>query len=76
MSFAKNMGKNIGINIMKHLGGKYTPGMLAMRQKLFDRAKQPATDAFNTASKSVSQKTIEATGDLIGNEIAYKIIKA
>ena len=47
--------------------------MLAMRQKLLDHAKQSATDAFKTTSKRVVQKAAEATGDLIGNNIAKKI---
>ena len=49
MSFAKNMSKNIGKNISKILGGKHS-------QKLFDHAKQSATDAFITASKRAIQK--------------------
>ena len=32
-------------------------------------------DAFKTASKSAIQKTGEANGDLVGNEIADKITK-
>ena len=40
------MGKNIGKNISKSLSGKYSPGMLGMRQKLLDHAKQSAEDAF------------------------------
>ena len=32
-----------------------------------------ATDAFKTTQKRAIQKTAEATGDLIGNEIADKI---
>ena len=32
-----------------------------------------ATDAIKTASKRAIQKTAEATGDLIGSEIADKI---
>ena len=35
--------------------------------------KKYTTDAIKTASKRVIQKTAEATGDLIGNEIADKI---
>ena len=31
---------------------------------------QSATNAFETASKRGTQKTAEATGDLIGNKIA------
>ena len=69
------MGKNIGKNINKNLSGKYSPGMLAMRQKLLDHAKKPVTDALKTSSKSVIQKITETTGDLIGNKIANKIIR-
>ena len=61
------MRNNIGKNIMKNLSGKY-------RQKLLDHAKQSATDALKTASKIQIHKTAEATGNLIGNEIADKII--
>ena len=75
MYFPKNMVKNIGKNVSKNLSGKYSPGMLAMRQKLLDHAKQSATDVLKTASKSAIQKTAEATGDLFGNKIANKIIK-
>ena len=73
LSFAKNMGKDISKNISKSLSGKYSPGMLAMRQKLLDHAKQSATNAFKTASKRAIQKTVEASDDLIGNKIANKI---
>ena len=75
LSFAKNMAKNIGKNISKSLSGKYSPGMLTMRQKLLDHAKQSATDALKTSSKRVIQKTAEATGDLIGNKIANEITR-
>ena len=43
-------------------------------QKLLDSAKKSTTDAIKTASKRAIQKTAEATGDLIGNTIADKII--
>ena len=39
-------------------------------------AKMSATDAIKTASKIVIQKTAEATGALIGNKIADRIISA
>ena len=39
LSFVKNMCKNFGKNISKSLSGKYSPSMLAMRQKLLDHAK-------------------------------------
>ena len=58
LSFAKNMVKN--------LSNKYG-------QKLLDRAKKSTADAIKTASKRAIRKTVEATSDLIGNEIADKI---
>ena len=58
LSFAKNMGKN--------LGNKYS-------QKLLDTAKKPTTNAIKAASKRAIQKAAKATGDLIGNKIANKI---
>ena len=42
-------------------------------KKLVGTAKKSATDAIKTASKRAIQKTAEAAGDLIGNEIADKI---
>ena len=58
MSFAKNIGKN--------LSNKYG-------KKNIDTAKKSTTDAIKTASKRAIQKTAEATGDLIGNNIVDKI---
>ena len=58
LSFAKNMGKS--------LSNKYG-------QKHLDSAKKSTTDVIKTASKRAIRKTAEATGDLIGNEIADKI---
>ena len=52
--FAKNMGKN-GSN-------KYG-------QKLLNSAKKSTTDAIKTASKKAIQKTVEATGNLIGTKL-------
>ena len=51
------------------MSGKYS-------QKLFDHAKQSATDGLKTTSKRVIQKTAEATGDLIGNKIPNSITKS
>ena len=45
-------------------------------KKPLDCAKQPATDALKTSSKSVIQKTAEATDDLVGIEIANRITKS
>ena len=74
MSLPKNMGKNIltilniGENINEKLSRKYS-------QKLLDHAKRSATDALKISSERFIQKTPEATGDLIGNKIASRIIK-
>ena len=65
LSFAKNMTKNIGENISNNFSGKYS-------QKLFDHAKQSAAGVFKTASKRVIQKTVEATGDFVGNKLLIK----
>ena len=70
--FTENMGRHIG---SKNLNKKFRR---KNSQKLFDHAKQSATDAFKTASKKKKQtiqETIEATGDLIGNKIWAKITK-
>ena len=69
------MGKKIGKNISKNLSGKYSPGMLAMRQKLLDYAEKSATDPRKSSSKRVIQKTAEATDNLIGNKSPNKITK-
>ena len=45
--------KKLGENTSKSLSSKYSPGMLATRQKLLDHAKQSATDALKTSSKRV-----------------------
>ena len=59
LSFAKNIGKNSS--------SKYS-------QKPVDSAKKSAIDAIKTASKRAIQKATEATGDLIDNKTADKII--
>ena len=69
MPFAKNMGNFVGIDITRNLSSIYS-------QKLFDYAKQSATDVLKTVSEKASQNAVEATGYLIDNEIANKIIKA
>ena len=42
-------------------------------KKLMDNATKVGMDAAKATSKRVVQKTAEATGDLIGNEMADKI---
>ena len=44
-------------------------------QKLFDSAQKSTTVAMKTASKRAIQKTVGATGDLIGNKIVDKITR-
>ena len=68
LSFTRNLGKNIDKNISKNLCSKYN-------QKLLDHAKQSAKDVLKTNSKRVIQKRAEATGDLIDNKIADRIMK-
>ena len=75
LPFDENMTKSIGKNISKNLSDKYSPGMLAMRQKRLDHAKQSATDAFKSASKRAIQESTEATGDLTGNKLRNRITK-
>ena len=55
-NITKNVGKVIDENISKSLGGKYSPGMLARCQKLFDHAKKSSTDALKTFSKELFKK--------------------
>ena len=50
------MDKSIGKNISKSLSGKYDPGILAIRQKLLDHAKQSEEDAIKSSSKRFIQK--------------------
>ena len=47
--------------------------MLAILQKLLNRAKKSTTDALKTDSKRAIQKTAESTGDLVSNKTANKI---
>ena len=69
LSFSKNIGKNV----IKNLSGKYSPCMLAVRQKLLNHAKQSATDVTKTASNRAIRITAAETADLICNKIANKI---
>ena len=68
LSFARNIVTHAA-KVAKNMSNKYG-------QKLADTAKKSATDAIKTASKRAIQKTAEATGDLVGNEIADKIMSA
>ena len=54
------------LSFAKKIGNKYD-------KKLMDTTTKTGIDAAKTVSKILVQKTAEATGDLIGNEIADKI---
>ena len=54
------------LSFIRKCGNKYG-------KKLMDTTTKTEIDAAKTASKRVVQKTAEATGDLIGKEIADKI---
>ena len=58
LSFAKNIGKSLS-----NKSG----------QKLINSDEKSTADAIKTASKRATQKTAEATGDLISNKIVDKI---
>ena len=66
MDFAKTMGTH-ATRVAKNLNNKYG-------QKLVDTAKISATNALKIACKRAIQKTAKASGYLVGNFIAYKII--
>ena len=69
MSFAKNISKYIGKNIIKNLCVKCIKYFLIM-------VKKSTTDAIKTStSNRATKKTAESIGDLIGNNIANKITK-
>ena len=59
LSFSENIG-TYGAKVAKSMSNKYS-------QKLANAAKKSATDPIKAASKRAIQKTVEATGDLIGN---------
>ena len=69
LSFAKNMGWNIGKNIRNILSSKYS-------QKLIDHAKKSSTHSLKTASKrAIEKKKTEPTSDLMRNKITDRITK-
>ena len=53
----------IFLSFTRNLSDKYG-------KKLLDTAKNTPLDAAKTASKKVIHKTVEATGEVIGNKIA------
>ena len=65
LSCARNLGTH-ATKVAKHLSNKYG-------QKLADSAKNSATDTLKIAGKRATQKTAEASGDLVDNFIADEI---
>ena len=65
LSFAKSIGTH-ATKIPEHMSNKYS-------QKLLHSAKRSTIDAIKTTSKRATQKTAEATCDLIRNKISDKI---
>ena len=59
MSFTRNIENNTSKNVID--------------RKLQNDNKQSATEPLKTTSKRVTRKAVEATGKLIGNEIADKV---
>ena len=68
LPFTRNIGENIGKNLNKNWSSKCS-------QTRLHHAKQLAADAPKSYSKRGIQKTVEATGDLIGNKIVNRITK-
>ena len=58
----KTIGNNFAKNINKNLSSEYS-------QKLLDCARKYGVDAIKAASKKAIQKTVESTGDSIGNNL-------
>ena len=69
-SFAENIGKNTD----KKLSGKYNEILDQDKKATATHATKVATDALKTVFKRAFQKTAEATGNLISNKDASKII--
>ena len=61
-----NTATKTGINAAKKFGDKHDKNLMVT-------AKKQGTNLAKTASKKIVEKSAEAIGDLIGNEIADKI---
>ena len=75
MSFARNIGNKYGkkvfdkcLDVGKSMKKKYG-------KKVLDNSLSAGKDFAKIAGKKVLTKSAEATGDLIGNEIADRILK-
>ena len=63
------------LSFARNFGDKYGKSMISSKnvKKLMDGATKTSKDFAKIAGKKVIHKTAEATGDLVGNEIADKI---
>ena len=75
MSFARNIGNKYGkkifdksLDVGKSMKNKYG-------KKILDNSLSAGKDFAKIAGKKVLTKSAEATGDLIGNKIADRILK-
>ena len=72
ISFARNIGNKYGkkiFDVSKSMKNKY-------HKKILDNSLSVGKDFAKIAGKKVLTKSAEATGDLIGNKIADRIIKS
>ena len=76
MSFARNFGNKYGKKLMNTATKTGTNFNSKYGKKLTDAAIKTGKDFATIAGKKIVHKTAEATGDLIGNEIADKITSA
>ena len=73
MSFAKNFGNKYGKKLMNTAIKTGTNFNSKYGKKLTDTAIKAGKDFASIAGKKIVHKSAEATGDLIGNNIADKI---
>ena len=81
MSFAKNIGNKYDKSIINSKNAKKTFDVgKSMKnkydKKILDNSLSAGKDFAIIAGKKVLTKSAEATGDLIGNKIAYRITKS
>ena len=76
MSFSKNIGNKYGrkifdksIDVGKNMSKKYG-------RKILDKSMNARKDFAKIAGKKVLHKSAEATGEMIGNEIADRITRS
>ena len=74
LSFARNFGNKYGKKLMNTAIKASANFKSKYGKKLTDNAIKTCKDFAMTAGKKIVLKSAEATGDLIGNKIADKII--